>query len=302
MAPVPPSRYKPWDISAWVVVGQEPGGAESKVWVAPADHATDTSRSEWWLFKPVKQATTYRRLDDWSEKIAAELAGLIGLPAARVELAVRGSDAGVISKNVAPASWSLEAGDTLLVEFPGYESCAVPNPPKNRVGHTLPNIRSVLDGAMGPPDSNLREASAFDVFVGFLLFDAWIANTDRHAVNWGALLPESGGRAALAPSFDHGSALASGVQEHDLPNPERFARKGFAHRFEGGREITLVELARSGVTLGGQAAAQWIDRLRDVPDQSVARVLQGIDGMSETRRKFLGELLAINRRRLIGDH
>lgn len=28
---------------------------------------------------------------------------------------------------------------------------------------------------------------AFDVFTGYLLLDAWIANTDRHPHNWGVL-------------------------------------------------------------------------------------------------------------------
>ena len=33
---------------------------------------------------------------------------------------------------------------------------------------------------------------AVDVFVGYLMFDAWIANTDRHHENWALVVsPES---------------------------------------------------------------------------------------------------------------
>jgi hypothetical protein len=62
--------YEVWDISTWAVM------------------------SHWWLYKPVKSAS-YRRFDDWSEKMSAELAQLLDLPAARVELALGHSDEGV---------------------------------------------------------------------------------------------------------------------------------------------------------------------------------------------------------------
>lgn len=48
-------------------------------------------------------------------------------------------------------------------------------------------------------------SSALDVFAGYVLLDAWIANQDRHHENWGAL--RMGTALYLAPSFDHGAAL-----------------------------------------------------------------------------------------------
>ena len=42
--------------------------------------------------------------------------------------------------------------------------------------------------------------SALDVFVGYLLLDAWIGNTDRHHENWGfVLVGEANERGRLAP-------------------------------------------------------------------------------------------------------
>ena len=46
-------------------------------------------------------------------------------------------------------------------------------------------------------------------FLGFLLLDAWIGNTDRHDNNWGVLERSTtdGPIRYLAPTFDHASSL-----------------------------------------------------------------------------------------------
>ena len=201
-----PVRVEPYDvcdITTWPVMFQETRGLDPKDWIAPPDQVSKTSQAGWWLYKPIK-AASYRRYDDWAEKLAAEVAGLIGLPTARIELARGLEDEGIISRNVTPDGWSLESGDTLLSEFDGYVSCASDDRPSNRVGHNLPNIHGVLAGALGPPDTAYAQWPAFDVFVGYLVFDAWIANTDRHAINWGVLTCDTDASKALASSFDHG--------------------------------------------------------------------------------------------------
>ena len=52
--------------------------------------------------------------------------------------------------------------------------------------------------------------TASDVFVGFILLDAWFANQDRHHENWGALRDDV---LRLAPTFDHGASLARFIAE-----------------------------------------------------------------------------------------
>jgi hypothetical protein len=189
-----------------------------KDWVVPPDEVGVQGQAHWWLFKPIKHAS-YRRYDDWAEKLAGELAGLLNLPCARVELAQGDSDRGIISANVTPNGWSVESGDTMLSEFPGYLLCAGEDRPKNRIGHNLSNVERVLEGCAGPPGSACADWTGSEVFAGFLVFDAWVANTDRHAINWGVLTCEEDGRHALAASFDHGSALGSGTQDQRLASP-----------------------------------------------------------------------------------
>ena len=291
--------YKVWDISAWPVMSQEARGLDPKDWVVPPDQVTQPGQAHWWLFKPIKPAG-YRRYDDWSEKMAAELAVLLDLPAARVELARGTLDEGIISGNVTPDGWSMESGDTMLSEFEGYVSCAGDDRPTNRTGHNLANIDEVLRGCVGPPGSPCEDWTAMEVFAGYLVFDAWIANTDRHAINWGVVTCEEDGRQALAASFDHGSALASGTQDPRLESTtaDAYASRGFAGRFEDGAKLPLVELALEAVRLAGGRATLWLDRLVAVDASAFEGVVGAIPEMSEVRRTFLCTLLETNRRRL----
>ena len=291
--------YEVTDISDWVVTSQEARGLDPKDWVTPPGQGSLDGQAHWWLFKPIKLAT-YRRYDDWAEKLSCELARLLGLPSARVELARRHDEHGIISANVTPVGWTMESGDTMLSEIPGYISCAPDDRPKNRIGHNLINIEEVLEGCLGPPGTTCEDWTASEVFAGFLVFDAWVANTDRHAINWGVLTCEQDGRQALAASFDHGSALASGTQEDRLltTTPAHYADRGLARRFENGARLPLVNLARESVERTGGRAERWLERLAAVEDDAIDDVLGRIQEMSQVRRMFLRNLLLINRRRL----
>ena len=296
-----------WDISSWVVVGQEAVGADPKMWVAKS---AATERPDWWLFKEpktgVKSGVPYRRGDDWAEAICGRLAPLIGLPAATVELSRYKHSQGVMSRNVAPASWDLISGDTLLSEFPDYESCAGGLKPPGRPGHHPHNIAEVLR-AVEPPRAAPRECvTAMSVFVGYLVFDAWVANTDRHAENWAVL--DNGGRRRLAESFDHGSALASGLEEHELgrlldPSKLRqFAAKARAQRFDRVSGRTLLDVVVESAEIEGRAASFWVDRVCDVETERVIEAVDTVPGMSDARRTFIVQLLEENARRLHSVH
>lgn len=64
-------------------------------------------------------------------------------------------------------------------------------------------------------------AGAADWFMGYLMLDALLGNTDRHHENWAVLERDSGGvrRVELAPSYDHASSLG-----RELSDAERTAR------------------------------------------------------------------------------
>ncbi|MBC7488722.1 MAG: hypothetical protein H7240_00460 [Glaciimonas sp.] len=80
--------------------------------------------------------------------------------------------------------------------------------------HTAESVVAILragsqSSAILPPEGFLYDQeikNALDVFIGYLMFDAWIANQDKQSENWPIILADSND--FLAPSYDHGSSLA----------------------------------------------------------------------------------------------
>jgi hypothetical protein len=301
--------------TGWIPGEREPGGDESKRWFTPPDDSPYAGRR--WLFKPrrIKELPLSQkrqlsgdppdllvRGDDWAEKVSYETARLIAVPAATTELGLVNSGnertPGSLSRDVRPDGWVLSAGASLLEEFDENFD------PDSCHGHTVGAIQQALDGVKGPPETPYESWPAFDVFVGYLMLDAWIANTDRHAYNW-ALLQSPSGDLRLAHSFDHGSALGSGSGEpthaRALKNGvEAWCRRGKASKFPDSGPVTLVELALTSLqSATSRARNHWMQQLSQVSDQTCEDVVNALPDLSEVTRRFVIEVLAVNRRRLI---
>ncbi len=136
------------------------------------------------LFKEARENTG----EDWAEKIACEICTLLKLPHADYDLATWKGKRGVVAKSFAQPDEGqrLVMGNELLFrlnrQYPVTEIRGVRQ-------HT---VRSALAVAslepIRPPiglDRINGVVTASDVFVGYLLLDAWIANQDRHHQNWG---------------------------------------------------------------------------------------------------------------------
>jgi hypothetical protein len=219
---------------------------------------------------------------------------------------------------VRPRGWALWEGGLRLesVEAPGYvphrekEPAVDPDRPGvRRPGHSLENIRLALEGVDVPPGFRGPPISAFDVFVGYLVFDALIANRDRHEQNWAVLDPLlEPTPLQLAPSYDHADSLGFNVREQEATQRVHegsvgvWAERGTAHRFEHlGRPETLVSLAARAVGLGGsQGVAWWRRKLTELELQPLLAELleRRIPAMSEASVRFVGVLLQHNLGRL----
>lgn len=170
------------------------------------------------LFKAEERGTG----EDWAEKIACELCAMLGLPHAHYEMAydLDLQRPGVVCESFTPPPLSLAHGNQLLLALdPGY-----PAGSENRYrsrAHTDDAVFEIID-LLGLPDQSWcsrlppRIQTATGIFAGYLLLDAWIANQDRHHENWGAIW--DGERLALAPSFDHGAALARNLSDESGTN------------------------------------------------------------------------------------
>lgn len=208
------------DVTAWAEQEDEQLGSKSKAWLA----APDGRR---WLFKHPRPNTG----EHWAELVAADIAEALGIPHAYVRLARRGPSLGTISRDFTDRQikdCTLLHGNQLLASaIVGYEPDA-PKPPHHTVDAILDYVAHPgIDRPSGmvPLDG---VSSAADAFVGYLMLDAVIGNTDRHHENWGLLQVTwqdqvAGSQATLAganvaqafhrqamelaPTYDHASSL-----------------------------------------------------------------------------------------------
>lgn len=298
-------RYPVFDVTDWSVVRREQLGTKPKRWILDPDgnrwlmkFTTDNQRHD---------GTSYRKGDDWSERVANGVAGRLGVPAARTELALdRAAEApgyGIISKSVVAMreDGTLEEdlihGNQLVdVELVGPE----------RIGHTVEAIRQVLDGVAAPSSID-NYFTAWDVFVGYLLLDAVVGNTDRHEENW-AVIDRAGVR-RLAPTFDHASCLGFQLDDerrmrhlhtrdrNDMP--EAWADRAKS-KFEG-RPHPVVAAMRALDLTDESARQRWVGRCEDV--DHVVEPIQMIPEhrMSPSARHFAERVIRRNCHRLLDE-
>ncbi len=258
--------------------------------------------------------------EDWSEKVAAELAELLGLPHARVELATWRHTSGIVSPSFVPPGGQLILGNEVLFgRIKGYPRPEAHLPvfrrvPQHTVGAVLESVEA--PDVDLPPDWTLPAGlvSAADVFVGYLMLDAWIGNTDRHHENWALMRVAGESRPRLAPTYDHASSL--GRNEPDERRNERmlthdrgrtvraYVEKATSALYADEadeRPLRTIDAFSMAARQRPQAAQVWLARLRGLTQDGVRQVVGGVPAscMSETARRFALQILDINRERLL---
>jgi len=252
--------------------------------------------------------------ENWSEKAAAELCKLLGLPCASYELAIWKGKQGILTPSMFPRDGHFFHGNEILTDIaPGY-------PVEKQFGnsdHTLNRIHALLmqEGILPPlgwqpPDKTIQ--TAFDVFIGYLLLDTWIANQDRHHENWGIITYQK--HTYLSPTFDH--AVSLGYNLRDCEREERLTtrdkRRRMGHYVTRARSAiyesrkdkkplhtldTFVQAAQKRP----QAAAVWREQLRAVKQEDCRLIFNAFpDGyISSLEKDFAFSLLRHNRERLL---
>lgn len=286
----------------WDIIGIENGGRdENKRWMAPKP---ETPRSEQWLFKPRRMHPGERgefTHSDVSEVIASRLAWAMGLPAADCRLASRLDDEGelilgAVSRNVAGPGFDIHSGGTHLEAIAGYRRVRRHGKADRDEGYTLDAVAAVLEGLNGPP--GWGHLTACQVFAGYLVLDAWIANTDRHPRNWAMLEHVASGFSSLAPTFDHGSALGSGMNDaaRCKRDVKSFCGGGKARPFEP----TGSNLLGLAVEAAGRFDGKfWFDRCAEIPLADIEAIMEPCSArLSEVAYTFVHDVLIENQRRV----
>jgi hypothetical protein len=290
-------RYPVGDVSSVKRDLIEAMGTKRKFWFTH----TDGTR---WLFKYSRPRTG----EHWSEKVAAEIGVQLGIPVARVELAVCDGVPGACSKSFLPNKGVLVHGNELLQEVDqAYPVTQLRGVSKHTVDAVFDQLCNV-DPPMGSPSS----LSAADCFVGYLLLDALIGNGDRHHENW-AVIHDTASR-HLAPSYDHASSLGRELldearsvrlggldQGRTVDQYAARASSAFYAKPTDAKPLSPIEAFRLAGRLRPDASAFWLARLANLGHDTIESIVYTVptELITDPARRFALAVTAWSRPRLL---
>ena len=158
-----------------------------------------------------------------------------------------------------------------------------------------------------PPSNWQQQIPAIDtgakLFVGYMMLDCLVNNSDRHDHNWGVMAV--GDSLELIPSFDHGLSLGSTDEDEDKPDlsladyVNRYSQSCFQSGYNKLPTLTVFERSKQL----DPAAAIWQERLKQVTSTQIQEIFNRIpDGrITPIAAKFAIDLLAYNRERILMD-
>jgi len=288
------SQYPTIVVPSDARIGDEPMGSKAKFWWSDG---TQTP----YLFKRSRPGTG----EHWSEKVASELGRLLGVPCAHVDLATFEGEIGCVVRSFAKdGSSPLVHGNELLQEldhtYPVSRFRGVST-------HAVSTVLATLESAQVPDDTSVNNSlrCGADWFVGYLMLDAVVLNTDRHHENWAVLQRLDGGR-QLAPSYDHASSL--GRELRDAARVARLAAKDprntVASYVKRARSALYTESSAAkpahptsafacAARLRPDAAAYWLERLNVLTADRCAEILERVppSAITEPARAFASAVI-----------
>lgn len=185
------------DFSDWVVYEgfHEGSGRSEKIWLK------DLATSQIGLFKFKKDVDTK---DHISEKLASELAALLGLPSAHVEIGIYKGREGSMSFLINRDNEDLIEGIWLINElYPNYSAEKMYDDVKEEY-YSLEMIINSIEKYGLLPD-----------LLKMLIFDYLIGNSDRHQNNW-AIISKGERKYDFSPLYDNSSSLCCYVPEKQI--------------------------------------------------------------------------------------
>lgn len=252
--------------------------------------------------------------ENWAEKVVAELCTLLGLPSASYKLAIWKGKHGVLSPSIVPPDGRLVHGNELLA---GIHTDYPANKVRHNREHTMGRIHALLKhSAILPPldwqspDESIK--TAFDVFIGYLMLDTWIANQDRHHENWGLIAHQN--HIFLAPTYDHAASM--GQNETDAVREERlntsdkrrtlsyYIARAQSAIYKGKKDkkpLKTIDAFYLAAAKNPLAAKIWLECLRNVTLQDCEQIFSCFpeDYISPLGVEFALQLLRLNRKRLL---
>jgi len=252
--------------------------------------------------------------EHWAEKVCCEICSELEKPHANYELAEWRGRKGVVSQTFVPDGGRLVFGNELLAKM-------IPDYPHTRRfrarQHTVRLVMAVTGVRTVQYPLGYRAPAGFrgaaDVFVGYLLLDALVANQDRHHENWGVIIVPNQ-RVVLSPTFDHASSLGRNERDEERLRRLNTRDKGsslehYASRASSAfyplpsstKPLTTLEAFAEAARISPHAAQYWRDRLAGISMREIESIVEQVPAaeMSDPARQFAVRLMEINRDRIL---
>lgn len=251
--------------------------------------------------------------ENWAEIIVSGIADLINIPHADYDFATWRESNGVITASFVPSDGRLVLGNELFGKLvQGYDIGKF----YHQKQYVLRRVFAILDNdfidmplAWHPVNGIF---SAVEVFVGYLMLDALVANQDRHHENWG-LIATREKQIHLAPIYDNASGL--GRNESDETRNEilttsdgrrhitayvQRATSAFYQSPNSPKAMSSIEAFKEAQKTYPFAASVWLAQLEGLNLESVAELFSLIPAgyITPTAAKFALEMIRLNRDRL----
>lgn len=239
---------------------------------------------------------------------------MLNLPHAYYELAIWKGKLGVITPTLVPEGGQLILGNQLLTKV--YQSYPRAQKYKQHQ-HTLPRIEALLTKHEPSIHRPLHWqpirgiTDSFEVFIGYLMLDAWIANQDRHHENWGVI--EFDQQLYLASTFDHAPSLGQNLTDNNrlkrLNTLDKnyhitaYVKKAKSAIYEQpgeGKSLSTLEAFSKVARRRKMAARAWLGQLEQITESHYQAIFQQLpkDIISPVAIVFAMELLKLNQQRL----
>lgn len=160
--------------------------------------------------------------------------------------------------------------------------------------------------------------TAKQVFLGYLMLDAWISNTDRHHENWATIrrFENEVLTDRLAPTHDHAASLGCILLDDEkrerLTTRDRNrtikayaqnnkARSAIYKNETDAKPLSLIDAFKAASSHNPDASKIWLEKLENVTIDNIKEVFERIpeERISDVSKVFAIRILEINRRRLL---
>ncbi|MCB2358677.1 HipA domain-containing protein [Clostridium estertheticum] len=177
-------------------------GASEKKWLINAE------TKQKGIFKFPKGVDIGRPTGEyWAEKVAYQLAEVLGIECAKVDIGIFRGRVGSMSYMILKEEEELIEGIQYITNiYKGY------NQDKfiDYISEEPYSIKMILQ--------SIKETGLENDFLIIPIFDALIGNSDRHHSNWGIVRNKINGEIRISPLYDNGSSLCCLINPKDVPN------------------------------------------------------------------------------------